>query len=69
MSLHLEVRWQDDEGRWNTRAERLDVVDGMFYPSTVPDGITVEQAQQLARASSHSPLDRRAYALRIGFSR
>ena len=68
MSLHLEVRWQDDDGRWSSTFERLDVVDGLFYPCTLPGGITVEQARQLARASAGHPLERRPYTLRIGFS-
>lgn len=68
MSLHLEVRWQDDEGRW-TGFERAECVGGMFYPGHLPDGVTVQQARELSRPSSHVMLKYRPYALRIGFSR
>lgn len=66
MSLHLELRWQAEDESWD--GERVDCVDGMFSVRSLGHSLTVEQARQMAKASSFMKLERRPYALRIGFS-
>lgn len=68
MSLHFESRWQDDEGKW-TQLSRADAVDGHFLLDPAGPLIPIAEAIRLARPSAHMSLDRRPFALRIGFSR
>jgi hypothetical protein len=49
--------------------ERVDCVGGSFRVRSLGCEMSIAQAQPLAKASTHLPLERRPYAFRIGFSR
>lgn len=63
MSLYLEVRLQDEAGKWSGPV-RHDAVNGTFPTA----GITVEEGQRAAKDFAHLQRDRRPFVLRIGFS-